>query len=66
MRKKGMSHDPSNGRSQQTLSTEGGKGKSTVVTLLPDSHKGLAFEKPARSVPEMWGRMYDVLALKKN
>jgi hypothetical protein len=65
VRKKGMSQDPSNGRSQQTLSAEGGKGKSTVVTLLPDSHERLAFEKPTHSVPEMWGRMYDVLALKK-
>jgi hypothetical protein len=65
VRKKGMNHDPSNRHSQQTLSAEGGKGKSTVVTLLPDSHKHLAFEKPERSVPETWGRMYDVLALKK-
>ncbi len=38
--------------------------KSTVVKLLPDSHEHLAFEKPTRSVPEMWGRMYDVLALR--
>jgi hypothetical protein len=35
--------------------------KSTVVMLLPDSHQCLAFEKPTRSVPETWGRMYDVL-----
>ncbi len=32
--------------------------KSTVVMLLPDSHERLAFEKPTRSVPETWGRMY--------
>ncbi len=64
MRKKGMSHVQSNGRSQQTLSAEGGKGKSSVVTLLPDSHECLAFEKSARSVPETWGRMYNVLALR--
>jgi hypothetical protein len=38
--------------------------KSTVVMLLPDSHKRLAFEKPTRSVPETWGRMYDVLVLR--
>jgi hypothetical protein len=25
----------------------------------------LAFEKPLRSVPETWGRMYDVQALRK-
>ncbi len=40
------------------------KEKSTVVMLLPDSHEHLAFEKPMRSVPETWGRMYDVLELK--
>ena len=28
-------------------------------------HERLAFEKPTRSVPETWGRMYDVLALRK-
>ncbi len=38
---------------------------STVVMLLPDSHERLAFEKPTHSVPETWGRMYNVLALKK-
>jgi hypothetical protein len=38
--------------------------KSTVVMLLPDSHERLAFEKPTRSVPETWGRMYDVLELR--
>ncbi len=26
-------------------------------------HERLSFEKPLRSVPETWGRMYDVLAL---
>ncbi len=60
-----MSHVQSNGRSQQTLSKEGRKGKSsTVVMLLPDSHERLAFEKPTHSVPETWGRMYDVLELR--
>ncbi len=38
--------------------------KLTVVMLLPDSNKHLAFEKPTRSVPETWGCMYDVLALR--
>ncbi len=37
--------------------------RSNVVMLLPDSHEHLAFEKPMHSVPETWGRMYDVLAL---
>ncbi len=41
------------------------KGKKLpVVKLLPGSHEGLAFEKPTCSVPETWGRMYDVLALR--
>ncbi len=38
--------------------------KLTVVMLLPDSHEHIAFEKPAHSDPETWGRMYDVLALR--
>ncbi len=38
--------------------------KSTVAMLLPDSLERLAFEKLMRSVPETWGRMYDVLALR--
>jgi hypothetical protein len=65
VRKKGMSHVQSNGRSQQALSAERRKReKSTVVMLLPDFHERLAFEKPLRSVPETWGRMYNVLALR--
>jgi hypothetical protein len=65
VRKKGMSHVQSSGRSWQTLSAEGGKGeKSTVGMLLPDSSERLAFEKPTRSVLETWGRMYDVPALR--
>ncbi len=38
---------------------------STIVMLPPDSNERLAFEKPTRSVPKTWGRMYDVLALRK-
>jgi hypothetical protein len=40
------------------------KGKVHGSDALPDSHERLAFEKPMRSVPETWGRMYDVLALR--
>jgi hypothetical protein len=40
------------------------KRKLKVVRLLPGSHERLAFEKPTRSVPETWGRMYNVLALR--
>jgi hypothetical protein len=36
-----------------------------VVKILPVSHERLAFEKPTCSVPETWGRMYDVLELRK-
>ncbi len=35
-----------------------------VVMLLLGSLKRLAFEKPTRSVPETWGCMYNVLALR--
>ncbi len=35
-----------------------------VLKLQPGSHERLAFEKPFCSVPETWGRMYDVLALR--
>ncbi len=35
-----------------------------VVKLLPGSHERLAFEKPTCSVPETWGCMYNVLALR--
>ncbi len=35
-----------------------------VVKLLPGPHERHAFEKPLRSVPETWGRMYDALALR--
>ncbi len=36
-----------------------------VVLLVLGSHERLAFEKPTRSNPETWGRMYDVLELSK-
>jgi hypothetical protein len=32
--------------------------------MFPDDDQHLAFEKPKRSVPETWGRMYDVLELR--
>ncbi len=41
-----------------------GREKSAVVMLLPASNERLSFEKPTRSVPETWGRMYNVLALR--
>ncbi len=84
-----------NGCSQQTPSTKGGKGKiqqldqvscpDTEIQVLPNLgiavdrvscpdtdigvlttrfHQASCFEKPTRSVPETWGCMYNVLALK--
>ncbi len=35
-----------------------------VVLLLLGTHERLAFKKPTRSVPETWGRMYNVLTLR--
>ncbi len=61
---KGMSHVQSNGCSQQTLSAEAEKGNlngSDATTRFP---RVSCFEKPTRLVPETWGRMYDVLALR--
>ncbi len=65
VRKKGMSHVQSNGRSQQMPSPKFRKEKTypEVMPLL-GSHERLAFEKPTCSVPETWGRMYDVLELR--
>jgi hypothetical protein len=37
---------------------------STVVMLLPGSQGASCFEQPTRSVPETWGCMYDILALR--
>ncbi len=65
VRKKGMSPVQSNGRSQQKPSAKRQKREnSTVVMLLPGYQQASCFEKPTRSVPETWGRMYDVLALR--
>jgi hypothetical protein len=64
VKKKGMNHVQSDGRSQQTPSTKAEKGKfngSDATTRFPQAS---CFEKPTRSVPETWGRMYDVLAIR--
>ncbi len=55
----------SNGRAQQTPSARFGKEKRACSAPTTRFHERLAFEKPLRSVPETWGRMYDVLALRK-
>ena len=42
------------------------KGENVPVVLLLLGYTSvLLFEKPLRSVPETWGRLYDVLALRK-
>ena len=41
------------------------KGKVDGSDATTRLHERLAFEKPLRSVPETWGRMYNVLALRK-
>jgi hypothetical protein len=65
VKKKGMSPVQSNGRSQQKPSAKKPeKENSTVVMLLPGSQQASCFKKPTCSVPETWGRMYDVLALR--
>ncbi len=38
------------------------RASSAATTRL---HERLAFEKPLHSVPETWGRMYEVLAHRK-
>ncbi len=67
MRKKGMNHVQSNGFHSRRLPQSSERRKLTgsevpVVKLLPGSHERLA--KPTWSVPETWGRMYNVLALR--
>jgi hypothetical protein len=58
--KKGMFCVQSNGCLHQKPSAKGGKGNTTRFPL------SSCFEKPMRSVPELWGRMYDVLARSAN
>ncbi len=66
MRKKGMNRVQSTGRLHQKPLAKGGKGKihgSEATTRFPQVS---CFEKPTRSVPETWGRMYNVLARSAN
>ncbi len=64
VRKKGMSHVPLNGGAQQTPSASSERRKRVCSAASTRLHERLAFEKPKRSVPETWGRMYEVLALR--
>jgi hypothetical protein len=65
VRKKGMSHVPLNGRASQTPSAKSERRKRACSAATTSLHDRFAFEKPLRSVPETWGRMYDVLVLRK-
>ena len=60
-----MSHVPFNGRAKQTPSASSERRKRACSAASTRLDKRLAFEKPLRSVRETWGRMYDVLALRK-
>ncbi len=65
VKKKGMNPVQSNGRSHSRhLLQKAEKGKfdsSDATTRFPQAS---CFKKPTRSVPETWGRMYNVLALR--
>jgi hypothetical protein len=62
VRKKGMNRVQSNGRLHQKPLAKGRKGKFTNSEATTRFPRVSCFEKPTRSVPETWGRMYDVLA----
>ena len=65
MRKKGMSHISPKEVHSRRLPQGSERRKCACGAATTRLHERLAFEKPLRSVPETWGRMYDVLALRK-
>jgi hypothetical protein len=52
----------SNGRLHQKPSAKGGEGKFTSSEATTRFPRASCFEIPMCSVPETWGRMYNVLA----
>jgi hypothetical protein len=66
VRKKVMNHVQSNGRLHQKPLAKGGKGKFTSNEATTRFPQASCFEKPMHSVPETWGRMYDILARSAN
>ena len=66
VRKKGMNHVQSNGRSHQKPLAKGRKGKFTGSEATTRFPRASCFEKPMRSVPETWGHMYNILAQSAN
>ncbi len=65
MRKKSMSHISPTDVPSRRLPLDLERRKPACSAACTRFHERLAFEKPLRSVPETWGRMYDVLALTK-
>jgi hypothetical protein len=61
-----MNRVQSNGRLHQKSSAKGGKGKLTGSEATTRFPRASCFEKPMCSVPETWGRMYDILAWSAN
>jgi hypothetical protein len=64
VRKKGMSHISPTDVQSRSLPQGLERRKRACSTDTTRFHERLAFEKPLRSVPETWGRMNDVLALR--
>ncbi len=65
MRKKGMIHISPTDVHSRRLPQGSERRKRACCAATTRFHKRLAFEKPLRSVPETWGRMYDFLAVRK-
>jgi hypothetical protein len=64
--KKGVICIQSNGRSHQKPSAKAETGKFTISEATTRFPQATCFEKPTRSVPEIWGCMYNVLAWSAN
>jgi hypothetical protein len=64
VRKKGMSHISPEDVHSRRLPQGSEKRKRACSAATTRFYERLAFEKPLRSVPETWGRMYDVLTLR--
>jgi hypothetical protein len=65
VRKKGMSHISRRDVHNRRLPQGSERRKRACNAATTRFYERFAFEKPVRSVPETWGRMYDVLALRK-
>jgi hypothetical protein len=61
-----MNRVQSNERSHQKPLAKRRKGKLTCSEATTRFPQASCFEKPTRSVPETWGRVYDLLAWNAN